>query len=170
MAVPTAPLFEIVNIDTVKVSVDVIEAQLSDLALNQEALIEIDGIDTPLSGSIVFMSPTLEVMRRTAKVEVLIDNPEDVIRPGMFAKVTVPVKVHRDAILISRTSLIGDTTAKTQNVFVVANGVTQRRPVELGLLRGGVVEVVSGISEGEAVVTAGQHSLKDGESVRVVNP
>ena len=170
MAAPTAPLFEIVNIDTVKASVDIIEAQLSELALNQQALIEIDGIDTPMSGSIAFISPTLEVMRRTAKVEVLIDNPEGSIKQGMFAKVTVPIKVHADAIIISRTSLIGDTAAKMQNVFVVANGVTQRRPVEIGLSRGGEVEVLSGITEGEAVVTAGQHSLKDGESVRVVNP
>ncbi len=170
MAVPTAPLFEIVNIDTVKASVDVIESQLGDLALNQHATIEIDGIDTPMSGSIVFISPTLEVMRRTAKVEVLIDNPEGTIKPGMFAKVTVPVKIHTDAIIISRTSLIGDADTKTQNVFVVENGVSQRRPVEIGLLRGAEVEVVSGITEGEAIVVAGQHSLKDGESVRVVNP
>ena len=170
MAVPTAPLFEIVNIDTVKATVDAIEAQLSELELDQQAVIEIDGIDTPMSGSITFISPTLEAMRRTAKVEVLIDNPEGTIKPGMFAKVTVPVKVHTDTILISRSSLIGDANAKTQNVFVVANGVTQRRPVEIGLLRAGEVEVLSGITEGEAVVTAGQHSLKDGESVRVVNP
>ena len=170
MAVPTAPLFEIVNIDTVRASVDVIEAQLSEVTLNQQATIEIDGIDTPMSGSIVFISPTLEVMRRIAKVEILMDNPEGTIKPGMFAKVTIPVKVHTDAIIISRTSLIGDADTKTQNVFVVENGVSQRRPIEIGLLRGAEVEVVSGITEGEAIVIAGQHSLKDGESVRVVNP
>ena len=88
----------------------------------------------------------------------------------MFAMVTVPVKVHKDAIIISRTSLIGDANAKTQNVFVIENGVSQRRPIEIGLLQGVEVEVVSGITEGEAIVIAGQHSLKDGESVRVVNP
>ena len=171
MAVPTAPLFEIVNIDTVKASVDAIEAQLSELALNQQAMIEIDGIATPMSGSIVFISPTLEVMRRTAKVEILIENPEGTIKPGMFAKVTVPVKVHTDAIIISRASLIGDADTKTQNVFVIdEDSVSQHRPIEIGLLRGAEVEVLSGITAGEAVVTAGQHSLKDGESVRIVNP
>ena len=171
MAVPTAPLFEIVNIDTVKASVDVIEAQLRDLAVNQQATIEIDGIDALMSGSVAFISPTLEVMRRTARVEVRIDNPDGTIKPGMFANVTVPVKVHTDAIIISRTSLIGDADAKTQNVFVIdEESVSQRRPVEIGLLRGAEVEILSGITEGEAVVTAGQHSLKDGESVRVVNP
>ena len=170
MALPTAPLFEVVNIDTVKASVDVIEAQLSQLALNQHARIEIDGIDTPMSGNIAFISPTLEAMRRTATAEVYIDNPDGAIRPGMFAKVIVPVKVHTDAILISRISLIGDVDTNTQNVFIVEDGVTRRQSVQIGLLRGDHAEVLNGISEGDAVVTAGQHSLKDGEGVRVVNP
>ena len=170
MALPTVPLFEVVNIDTVKASVDVIETQLSQLALNQNALIEIDGINTPMSGNIVFISPTLEVMRRTATAEVSIDNPDGTIRPGMFAKVTVPVKVHTDAILISRISLIGDVDTNIQNVFIVEDDVTRRQSVQIGLLRGDHAEVLNGISEGDAVVTAGQHSLKDGEQVRIVNP
>ena len=169
-ALPASPLFEIVNIDTVKATVEVIEAQLSQLALNQQATIEIDGIDAQMSGSVAFISPTLMPARRTATVEVRVDNPKGTLKPGMFAKVTIPIEVHTDAILISRASLIGDANAKTQNVFVIENGVSQRRVVEIGLLRGGEVEVLSGLTEGEAVVTAGQHSLKQQESVRVVNP
>lgn len=170
MALPAAPLFEIVNIDTVKATVDVIEAHLNQLALNQQALIEVDGISVPMSGSVVFISPTLMPARRTAIAEIEIDNPDGTLKPGMFAKVTIPVKVHEDAILISRASLIEDAVTKTQNVFVIENGVSQRRAVEIGLLRGAEVEVLNGLAEGEAVVVAGQHSLKQGESVRVVNP
>ena len=170
MALPASPLFEIINIDTVKAAVEVIEVQLSQLAVNQQAFIEIDGIDGQMSGSVAFISPTLTPARRTAIVEVRIDNPKGTLKPGMFAKVTIPIEVHTDAILISRASLIEDANAKTQNVFVIENGVSQRRVVEIGLLRGGEAEVLSGLTEGEAVVTAGQHSLKQGESVRVVNP
>ena len=170
MAVPGAPLFEIVNIDTVIANVDVIETQLSALTLHQQARIEIDGIDPVMSGSITFISPTLQAARRTASVEVRIDNPEGRLRPGMFAKVTVPIKVHTDALLIPRVSLIENVNTKTQNIFVIEENVSRRRAVEIGLLQGGVVEVVSGLMEGESVVTAGQHSLKDGEEVRVVNP
>ena len=170
MALPAAPLFEIVNIDTVIANVDVIETQLSALTLHQQARIEIDGIDTAMSGSITFISPTLQAARRTASVEVRIDNPEGRLRPGMFAKVTVPIKVQTDALLIPRISLIENVNTKTQNIFVIEENVSRRRAVEIGLLQGGVVEVLSGLMEGEAVVTAGQHSLKDGEEVRVVNP
>ena len=170
MALPAAPLFEIVNIDTVIATVDVIETQLSQLTLNQQATIEIDGIDTPMSGMITFISPTLQAVRRTATAEIRIDNSEGSLKPGMFAKVTVPIKVHTDALLIPRASLIENVNAKTQNVFVIEENVSRRRVVEIGLLRGSKAEVISGLMEGEAVVTAGQHSLKDGEDVRVVNP
>ena len=170
MALPAAPLFEIVNIDTVIATVDVIETQLSELRLNQQATIEIDGIGTPMSGTVTFISPTLQPTRRTATVEVHIDNPEGTLKPGMFAKVTVPIKVHTDALLIPRASLIENVNTKTQNVFVIEDNVSRRRAVEIGLLQGSAAEVVSGLMEGAAVVTAGQHSLKDGEAVRVVNP
>lgn len=170
MALPASPLFEIVNISTVKATVEVIEVELSQLALNQQASIGIDGIDAEMSGRVAFISPTLTPARRTAIVEVRIDNPKGTLRPGMFAKVTIPIKVHTDAILISRASLVEDANANTQTVFVIEDGVSQRRVVEIGLLRAGEAEVLSGITEGEAVVTAGQHSLKQGERVRVVNP
>ena len=170
MAVPTAPLFEIVDIDTVKATADVIEAQLSQLKLNQQAVINIDGIETPILTTIAYISPTLQPLQRTATVEFRIDNSAGTLKPGMFAKVTVPVKVRKDTILVPRTSLIEDAETKTQNVFVVEAGVSQRRPVEIGLSRGGEVEIVSGLNEGDSVVIAGQHSLKVGENVTVVNP
>lgn len=170
MAVPTAPLFEIVDIDNVVAKVDVIESQLGQITLGQQTKISIEGINNPISGSISYISPTLQPIQRTATVEVKIVNTDGFIKPGMFAKVIVPVKVHTDTILIPRVSLIEDGTTKVQNVFVVEEGVSQRKPVELGLSRDGMVEIVKGLIEGESVVIAGQHSLKIGDNVTVVNP
>lgn len=170
MAIPTAPLFEIVEIDTVKATADVIEAHLSDLSLNQEASIIIDGVQTSLTGMISYISPTLQPMQRTAKIEFLIDNPDGTLKPGMFAKITIPVDVRENTILIPRISLIEDVESRTQNVFVVADGKSDRRPVEIGLARGAEVEILNGLNEGESVIIAGQHSLKVGDVVTVVNP
>ena len=65
MAIPTAPLFEVVDIDTVKATADVIEAHLSQLTLNQQAIINVDGINIPIEGTITYISPTLQPMQRT---------------------------------------------------------------------------------------------------------
>ncbi len=173
MAAPTAPIFEIVDIETLKTTVEVIEAQLSQLSVDQSASVEIDGISAPLSSRVAFISPTIQPTRRTATVEFQIENPDSRLKPGMFAKVTVPIKVNADAILISRSALIENSDAQrrgARSVFVIENGMSQRRAVQIGLLKEGLAEILSGLAEGEAVVTAGQHSLKDGENVTVVNP
>jgi membrane fusion protein (multidrug efflux system) len=170
MAAPTAPLFEIVDVGTVKATVDLIESQLSRIRLDQKAEITIDGINTTIIGEISYISPTLQPVSRTATVEFNIQNTEGNLKPGMFAKVKLPVEIRPDAVLIPRVSLIEDAITKKRNVFIVEAGVSKQLPVEIGLTNGGDVEIRKGLNGGESVIVAGQHSLKVGDSVTVVNP
>ena len=91
------------------------------------------------------------------------------MKPGMFAKVNIPVKVHHNAILIPRSAIIKDKVKNRNAVFIIEGGVGKFREIELGLSQGNIVEVINGLSEGEQVVTVGQHSLKDGETVQVAS-
>ena len=171
LASPTAPIFEIVDMDTVKAAVSVIEADLGKLdPENQEAWIEVDALAQPVTGKIALISPVLNQTSRSAKVEIAIDNTDLRLKPGMFAKVKIPVEIHENAILLPRSAVIEDSVRETQIVFVVVEGRSKRRQVEMGLAEGSRVEITSGISEGEQVVIAGQHTLKDGEEVTVMNP
>ena len=170
MASPTGPLFELVDIDTVKATVSVIESDLGKLKLKSSARIQVDALSEPVYGEVTLISPTLEPMSRAATVEITIDNADMRLKPGMFAKVRIPLAVYKNAILIPRSAAIEDSGKNTHSVFVVVDGVSQRRQVELGLMQGGEVEIRSGLSDSELVVTAGHYSLKDGESVTVVNP
>ena len=171
LAAPGAPIFEIVDMDTVKATVSVIEADLSKLdPENQEPWIEVDALTQPVTGKISLISPVLNQASRSAKVEIVIDNPDLRLKPGMFAKVKIPVEIRTDAILLPRSAIIEDSIQKTQTVFVVLAGRSNRRQIEMGLTEGSHVEITSGLSEGEQVVVAGQHTLKDGEEVTVMNP
>ena len=171
LAAPAAPIFEIVDMDTVKATVSVIEADMSKLdPENQEAWIEVDALAQPVTGKISLISPVLDQASRSAKVEITIDNSDLRLKPGMFAKVKIPVEIREDAILLPRSAVIEDSIRNTQIVFVVADGHSKRRQVEMGLTEGSRVEITNGLSEGEQVVIAGQHTLKDGEEVTVMNP
>ena len=171
LASPAAPIFEIVDMDTVKATVSVIEADLSKLdPENQVATIEVDALAQPITGKISLISPVLDQASRSAKVEITIDNTDLRLKPGMFAKVKIPVEIREDAILLPRSAVIEDSIRNTQIVFVVADGHSKRRQVEMGLTEGSRVEITTGLSEGELVVIAGQHTLKDGEEVTVMNP
>ena len=171
LAAPNAPIFEIVDMDTVKATVSVIEADLSKLdPENQEAWIEVDALAQPVTGKISLISPVLDRASRSAKVEIVIDNAGLRLKPGMFAKVRIPVEIYHNALLLPRSAVMEDSIKETHTVFVVAEGRSQRRQVEVGLAEGSQVQITSGLSEGEQVVIAGQHTLKDGEEVTVMSP
>lgn len=171
LAAPAAPIFEIVDIDTVKATVSVIESDLSKLdPENQEAWIAVDALAQPVTGKISLISPVLDRASRSAKVEITIDNAALRLKPGMFAKVRIPIEIYQNALLLPRSAIIEDNLKKAQTVFVVADGRSTRRQVEMGLAEGSRVQITNGLSEGEQVVIAGQHTLKDGEEVTVMNP
>lgn len=167
---PVAPLFELVDIVMVKAVVSVLESDLSKLKLKDKAEIQVNALTKPVSGEISRISPILERAKRAAKVEIMIDNAKMNLKPGMFAKVSIPVEVHDNAILIPRSAVIEDSQKDTGTIFVVEDGVSKRRQVEFGLSLENIVAITRGLTERELVVAAGQHSLKDGEKVTVVKP
>jgi RND family efflux transporter MFP subunit len=172
-ASPAAPIFEIVDVKKVKAVVSVLESDLGKLSLRDKASVQVDALTEPVSGEVSLISPIIEPAKRSAKVEIMIDNESMDLRPGMFAGVRILVEAHDNVVLIPRSAVIedlGSPSAKTGIAVVVEDGVSKRRQVQLGLVQGNVVEITRGLTEGESVVTAGQHSLQDGEKVTVVKP
>jgi len=168
MAVPAAPLFTVVDMDKVKAVVDVVEANLARVSLNSEALVSVEAFPEKIAGQVTLISPTLKSMSRTASVEITIDNVSHKLKPGMFAKVTLPVEVHEDAILVRRSAVLEDRVSGGRYVFVISDNVSTRREVETGLAKNDVMEILSGVRLGEKVVVSGQHYLEDGERVQIV--
>lgn len=167
-ALPGVPIFEIVHVETVKAVVSVLESDVSKVKLKGKAWIQVGALSEPVSGEVSLISPILELAKRSVKVEITIDNRGMDLRPGMFAKVTIPVEVHNN-VVVPLSTIIEDNPTDKGTVFVVADGKSNRRKVDLGLSRGNVIEVTSGLVEGEFVVTAGQHSLQDGQDV-IITP
>ena len=118
--------------NTVKATVSVIESDLSKLDPDkQEAWIAVDALTQPVTGKISLISPVFDQASRSAKVEIVIDNAALRLKPGMFAKVKIPVEIHKNAILLPRSAIIEDSIRKTQIVFVVADGRSKRRQIEI---------------------------------------
>ena len=169
MATPGMPLFTIVDMDKVKAVVDVTEANIAKISTNKEAYINVEAFpEEQIEGKISLISPTLKPMNRTVSVEITIDNPLHKLRPGMFAKVTIPVKVQENTIVIRRSAVLGDSNSGDRHLFVLNGNTVQKRNIQTGIARSDSVEILSGVKSGEKVVVSGQNYLKDGEAVTVV--
>jgi hypothetical protein len=87
----------------------------------------------------------------------------------MFSKVTRPLQVRKEVIILSKSAIVGNIASGEYSVFIIDSSISTRRQIELGLSKGEIAEIRSGLSIGEQVVISGQHSLKDGDKVRIVN-
>lgn len=168
MASSAAPLFEIVDMDEVHATVDILEADLNKIQIGRQAWIHVSSMDDPVESRVTSISPTIDKMTRTAKVEVTADNAEHMLKPGMFAQLLIPVDARSSTILLPRSAVMEDDTTSKKYVFVANSGRGRKTNVEYGLTEGNLVEIVRGINAGDQVIIAGQQRLNDGDFVQII--
>ncbi len=180
MAIPTQPLFAIVQMDSVKVTIYFPENQLRFIIPNTEAKIMVMTYpERVFRGTIDKVSPTLDPTTRMFSAEIKVGNKDHLLRPGMFATVMLSVDPHLNTMLIPKVAVFyTEEYQENQNpnpegvrhsyyIFVVRDGRAFQRKVLLGHESGGMVEVREGLEKGEEVVVRGQHQLKDGDQIIV---
>jgi RND family efflux transporter MFP subunit len=113
-------------------------------------------------GRVSFVHPTVDVATRTNRVRVSVRNPDLTLKPGMFATIHFDAATAGDVVAIPTEAVLA--TGERDLVFVrMPDGMLYSREVTLGQRAGGLVQVVSGLSEGETVV-ASANFLIDAES------
>ncbi len=159
---PGMPLFTIADLSTVWVLADVYQSEMPMTAPGNSAVISASFLPgETFRGRVDFVYPTLTEETRTVKVRLVIPNPKGLLKPGMFVRVSLSGK-ERKVLAIPRSALID--TGERQIAFVEQSaGVYAPRQVETGVQGKVFVEVLSGLSEGEMVVTSANF-LIDSES------
>jgi Cu(I)/Ag(I) efflux system membrane fusion protein len=160
---PGMELYTIANISTVWVMGSVYEYELPFIRTGQEAVISLPYEPGKIyRGKISFIYPYLSPETRTAQVRMVFKNPDFKLKPDMYADVMVKSRANGDVILVPSEAVI---RTGTRNIVIVALGEGKFMPKEvvLGPEGHGVIQVESGLSEGQTVVTSGQF-LIDSES------
>jgi len=120
------------------------------------------------AAEVIEINPVLDPASRTLRIRMRFVNPDPRIKAGMFATISLITNRKVDVPVIQRTSVIN--TYGSWIVFLVdENSTARRREVTLGLENEDYFEILSGLSLGEKVVSAGQNFLSDGDPVRVVD-
>jgi len=118
-------------------------------------------------GEVAFVDTRVDPVTRTVTVRALLPNEDGRLRPGMFLTVSL-LKQDLKALVIPEEAVVPE--GSKQYVFVIGpEGLAELREIQTGRRRPGEVEVVSGLSEGEMVITEGTQKARDGQTVRVIN-
>lgn len=179
MAAPQLPVVTIVQMDRVKITFEVSDRDYGQLRIGQPATISVRSFpDKTFDGKISKISPVLDPITRLATVEVLIDNKNGELKPGMFGEVTVITGVLKDMLSVPRYATIEttvlervegkDRVGKKYAVYVIENGKAVRRELDVNYVNHQRIAVNSGISEGELLVVEGQNNLRDSMAVSII--
>jgi membrane fusion protein, multidrug efflux system len=131
-----------------------------------EARVRFDALpDREIVGEVTRIYPEFDRKLRMRIAEVSVDDQE-ALAPGMFARVRLTVETVTEAVVVPDAAVVTK-PSQEQAVFVVDEDLAHLRTIKPGIEEGSLVQVVSGVSEGDVVVVSGHHKLKDGSSVRI---
>ena len=158
----------LVDMSHLFVDVEVLENECSRLAVGQNANISVPGIPGEVfHGSVCMMNPIVDSKSKTMTVTVGLhsDNvPSRLLRPGMYASVGLHAEIHPARLLVPHDALL--MRDQRSLVFTRSDGRAHWRYVMLGEENEEFCEILSGIQEGDTVITAGHHTLADEAKVR----
>lgn len=160
----TAPLITMLGTEAYQIKVDIAESDISKVSVGDKTTIELDafGADQVFNGTVTFIDPAQTVIQDVIyyKTTVSFDDSSlnEQIKPGMTADVTLATDKKDDVLYIPQRAVrVGEATLDStpeKYVEVLVNGKPERRTVTVGLRAdGGLVEILSGVTDGEQVIT-----------------
>ncbi len=161
------PVYRVTSLDPLVAYLFVPEREFRQIDAGQPVRINIDALpDTVTLATVTRVSPIVDPETGTFKITIEIRDSEQSIKPGMFGRMHIIYDRHENVLQVPRSAIID--RAGELSVFVVEDGVGIRRIIETSFSSDGMVEVTSGLSEGEDVITVGQVGLKNDTKVVVI--
>ena len=166
----SAPLFTVQQVVPVKLLVGISESEYTRVSKGDRVSLTVDALPgRSFSGRIARLYPTIDAATHTFNAEVVVDNADRALRPGMFARVSVTFGTNRRIVLPDRCIVKQEGTGQRFLYLVRPDDTVSYVPVSVGRHIGAEYEVLDGVQEGETVVSKGQAALKDGVKVQILN-
>jgi RND family efflux transporter MFP subunit len=153
----------LVDFSRIKIKLDIAGVDIPRIQKGQAVRLRVP--NTPgreFSGTVQVVNLAADPQTKKFGIEVSVDNPDQVLRPGTFGEVIIEVHSHEDALAVPQKAIM-----ENKYVFLAQNGKAAKKEITLGLQNTTMVEVASGIAEGDLVIVEGNFGLEEGAPLEV---
>ena len=167
-------LMRIVNLNDMYIETDVPENYITNVTKNKNVEVEFPILGKTMNAKIRQAGNFINPANRTFKVEIAIPNKDKNIKPNLTAKLKINDYTNPNALLIPQ-SIISENENGQQYIYIIKDkkenreAVAERVIIETGKTQEDVIEVLSGIKNGAEIIQEGARSVKDGQTVKVLN-
>jgi RND family efflux transporter MFP subunit len=163
-------IVSVFQIKPVKVMINLSERFLPQIEKGQIAQVTSDVFpNQQFTGKVNKISPVVDRMSGTFSVEIIIDNSQEMLKPGMFARVSLNMGT-QDVFLVPALAVLKQAGSNERYVFVIGDDNTAiRKTVTLGNKYDDKLEILAGLEKEQRLVVTGQHNLIEGTTVEILN-
>ncbi len=165
-------LVKLVDNHPLKVDFSVAEVDIDKIYVSQEIKIFVGGdAFQNYTAKISAIEPESDKVSHSFRVRAVLDIPEEIamnsqiLKPGRFVKVRITVNNGEKGIVVPESAV--EKSGNESMVYIVSDGMAIRRLVTTGMRKDGNIEIITGINEGDIVITKGKEGVSDGRAVRV---
>lgn len=167
MVGPATPVITVADLSQIKVKVNVPEKDIYKLKIHQPVEVSFEAIGKQKFNGKIYTIGDKADEAHTFVVEILVPNPQGIIKAGMFATVDFKLTSERNAMLIPRKAIDG--SLKIPVVYVAQGNKAIKKEVVLGVEKDTYIEVVSGLDESDLVIVSGQNNLTENAEIEIIN-
>ncbi len=168
MANVAQPIFRLEQMNPVKVIGSLVEKDLLSLQAGKtKAAVRIALLNREFSGIVNKVYPAISARTRTGEFELVIDNPENVLRSGMYTSISLYLDTAQSAVIVPRDALL---TQGNDMVAIRVNkdSIAERVKVRVGIVQNTSAQILEGLEPGDLIVSQGPELVKTGSKVKPV--
>jgi membrane fusion protein (multidrug efflux system) len=166
------PIMRIVNLNNMYIRADVPETYIRNVIIGKEVAVFIPVLGETIAAKISQTGSFINPNNRTFKAEINVPNKEKSIKPNLTARLKINDYTNQKAILIPQ-SIISENAEGDQYIYVLKEisgdkAMTHRVIIETGRKQGDIIEVLSGLQNGDQIIKEGARSVEDAQSVKII--
>lgn len=162
---PNTRIATIQQIDPIKLEFSIPERYRESIQLGETVVFHVESASTEFLGKVYAYEPKIDLQTRSLTLRALCSNPGNVLLPGSFAKVNVPLKKIEQALMIPSQCVIPE--LKGQKVYIVHEARATPVKITIGLRNDSTVQVLTGLQIGDTVLSTGIMQMRPDMPVRV---
>ncbi|MGE5205655.1 MAG: efflux RND transporter periplasmic adaptor subunit [Chlamydiota bacterium] len=167
MATAGTPLLTVMDLSHVIAKAHIPQAEAALLKVGDAATLTAAGRNQPIPATVTVVSPALDPSSTTVEVWVDAANARQYLRPGSSVHISMLAQTIPDALTVPASAVLTESGGTTSVMVIGSDGRAHHREVRVGVRQDNQVQIISGLSAGERVVTAGAYGLPDNTRVQV---
>ncbi len=167
------PIMRLVNLSDMYIQTDVPETYITNVKTGKDVEVMFPVLNKTMDAKIRQTGDFINPENRTFKVEIAVPNTDKTIKPNLTARLKINDYTNEKAILIPQ-SIISENADGEQYIYILENSegqkaVAKRVIIKTGISQGDVIEVLSGLNDGDQIIEEGARSVKDGQTVKIIS-